>query len=181
MNIKEIRYDDAKMPGLEIIEGYPSIFLAGPTVRGNQPHLTSWRFEAIEEFKKQEFKGTLIIPEFINKTESDEFRYDLPAWEYDGLEKADCIMFWVPRTRELIGLTTNCEFGYWLSISRHKIIYGHPDDAYRIKYLDLLWELDLKHCAPNSCYRYTSAVSTSLSDTIYRAITLTKTWYPALT
>mgnify|MGYP000961070508 CR=1 FL=1 len=33
----------------------PSIFLAGPTVRGNQPHLTSWRFEAIEEFKRQGF------------------------------------------------------------------------------------------------------------------------------
>ena len=28
----------------------PSVFLAGPTVRGNQPHLTSWRFEAIEDF-----------------------------------------------------------------------------------------------------------------------------------
>ena len=46
----------------------PIIFLAGPTVRGNQPHLTSWRFEAIEEFKKQGFDGTLIVPEFNNKT-----------------------------------------------------------------------------------------------------------------
>jgi len=74
----------------------PSIFLAGPTVRGNQPHLTSWRFAAIEEFEKQGFDGNLIVPEFTSKTESDKAW--IPLWEYNGLKKADCIMFWIPRT-----------------------------------------------------------------------------------
>jgi len=119
----------------------PTIFLAGPTVRGNQTHLTSWRFEAIEMFKNKGFNGNLIIPEFSNKTESDQYRYDLPIWEYKGLNRCKVIMFWIPRTRELIGLTTNCEFGYWIAKNRYKVVYGRPDDAYRIKYLDIMWNV----------------------------------------
>lgn len=118
----------------------PSIFLAGPTVRGNQPHLTSWRFEAIEEFKRQGFEGDLIVPEFTSKTESDKDKAWVPMWEYNGLKKADCILFWVPRTRELIALTTNMEFGYWQGREPQKMIYGRPDDAYRMGYLDIMWK-----------------------------------------
>lgn len=118
----------------------PSVFLAGPTVRGNQPHLTSWRFEAVEEFKRQGFEGDLIIPEFTSKTESDKGKDWIPRWEYNGLKKADCILFWIPRTRELIALTTNMEFGYWQGREPQKMIYGRPDDAYRMGYLDVMWE-----------------------------------------
>ena len=53
----EYRYDDGEASVSNI--NRPSIFLAGPTVRGNQPHLTSWRFEAVEEFKRQGFNGDL--------------------------------------------------------------------------------------------------------------------------
>ena len=120
----------------------PFIFLAGPTVRGNQPHLQpSWRFAAIAMFKENEFKGTLIAPEFTDLTASDKNRYDLPLWEYEGLKCADRILFWIPRTRELIGLTTNFELGYWLR-DRKRVIYGRPDNAYRIDYLDILWRRD---------------------------------------
>jgi hypothetical protein len=49
-------------------------------------------------------------------------------------------MFWIPRTRELIGLTTNMEFGYWQARDPNKMVYGRPDDAYRIQYLDIMWE-----------------------------------------
>lgn len=132
------RYDDGQQAVSDITG--PSVFLAGPTVRGNQPHLTSWRFEAIEEFERQGFEGSIIVPEFISKTESDKDKAWIPLWEYNGLKKADCIMFWVPRTRELIGLTTNMEFGYWQGRDPKKIIYGRPDDAYRMGYLDIMWE-----------------------------------------
>lgn len=132
------RYDDGQ-EAVEQITG-PAVFLAGPTVRGNQPHLTSWRFEAIEEFKRQGFEGSLIVPEFVSKTESDKNKAWIPIWEYTGLKKADCIMFWIPRTRELIGLTTNMEFGYWQGRAPEKIVYGRPDDAYRMGYLDIMWE-----------------------------------------
>lgn len=139
--MNEIRYET---PIKDIDFNKITIFLAGPTVRGNQPHLTSWRFEAIELFKKKGFNGNLIIPEFTDKTESDKYRYDLPVWEFNGLQKSKIIMFWIPRTRELIGLTTNHEFGYWLARERSKIIYGRPDDAYRITYLDIMWVEDAK-------------------------------------
>lgn len=120
----------------------PWVFLAGPTVRGHQVHLQpSWRFGAVELFQKKNFEGTLILPEFSDIHASDKDRDDLPLWEYEGLALSDIILFWIPRTRELIGLTTNFELGYWMR-HRDKIIYGRPDDAYRIRYLDILWQRD---------------------------------------
>jgi len=106
--------------------------------------MTSWRFEAVELFKKYNFPGNLIIPEFTDKLESDQFRYDIPVWEYNGLQKAHIIMFWIPRTRHLIGLTTNHEHGYWMALKREKVVYGRPNDAYRISYLDIMWVEDAK-------------------------------------
>ena len=36
--------------------------------------------------------------------------------------------------------TTNVEFGYWLHTG--KVIYGRPDEAVKIKYLDWLYKVD---------------------------------------
>ena len=143
----------------------PSIFLAGPTVRGNQPHLTSWRFDAIKEFEKQEFDGELIIPEFTCKSESDKGKNWIPLWEFNGLKKADCIMFWIPRTRELIALTTNMEFGYWQGREPQKMIYGRPDDAYRMGYLDVMWET-----IANDYNLYEPIIYNTLEETISASI-----------
>ena len=138
----EIRYE---IPIENVdFERFRSVFLAGPTVRGNQPHLTSWRVEAIRLFKERKFNGQVIIPEFSNKEESDQFRYDIPEWEYYALQHSYVIMFWIPRTRELIGLTTNHEHGYWMAMNRDKVVYGRPNDAYRINYLDIMWAADAK-------------------------------------
>jgi nucleoside 2-deoxyribosyltransferase len=143
----------------------PSIFLAGPTVRGNQPHLTSWRFDAIKEFEKQGFKGDLIIPEFTEKSESDKGKLWVPLWEYNGLKEADCIMFWIPRTRELIALTTNMEFGYWQGREPQKMIYGRPDDAYRMGYLDVMWKT-----VASENKQYQSDIYNTLEDTVAASI-----------
>jgi nucleoside 2-deoxyribosyltransferase len=143
----------------------PSVFLAGPTVRGNQPHLTSWRFEAIEEFKRQGFDGDLIVPEFTSKTESDKDKAWIPMWEYNGLKKADCIMFWIPRTRELIALTTNMEFGYWQAREPQKMIYGRPNDAYRMGYLDIMWA-----AVASENEEYNPFIYNTLTDTIAASI-----------
>lgn len=139
--MNEIRYET---PIEDVDWTKPSIFLAGPTVRGNQPHLTSWRFEAIKLFEERGFKGNLIIPEFKSRTESDQFRYDIPQWEFAGLCRSHVNMFWIPRTRELIGLTTNHEHGYWMAKDRSKVVYGRPNDAYRMTYLDIMWVEDAK-------------------------------------
>ena len=122
----------------------PSIFLAGPTVRGNQPHLVSWRNEAVVYFRENDFEGNIIIPEFSDKLESDQNRFDIPVWEFEALQRSHVIMFWIPRTRELIGLTTNHEHGYWMARDRNKVVYGRPQDAYRISYLDIMWVEDNK-------------------------------------
>jgi len=143
----------------------PAIFLAGPTVRGNQQHLTSWRFAAIEVFRKQGFEGDLIVPEFTSKIESDKGKEWIPLWEYNGLKKADCIMFWIPRTRELIALTTNMEFGYWQGREPNKMIYGRPDDAYRIGYLDVMWKAVAKENL-----KYEPIIYNTLEETVAASI-----------
>ena len=139
--MNEIRYET---PIADVDWTLPSIFLAGPTVRGHQPHLTSWRFEAVKILKEKGFKGNVVIPEFTDKTESDKYRYDIPVWEFCGLTNSHVILFWIPRTRELIGLTTNHEHGYWMGRDRSKVVYGRPDDAYRMTYLDIMWVEDAK-------------------------------------
>ncbi len=139
--MKEIRYET---PIEKVNWREQSIFLAGPTVRGHQTHLKSWRFEAVEILKAKGFTGNVIIPEFEDKTESDKYRYDIPVWEYGGLTNCQVILFWIPRTRELIGLTTNHEHGYWMARDRSKVVYGRPDDAYRMTYLDIMWVEDSK-------------------------------------
>lgn len=147
----------------------PSVFLAGPTVRGNQPHLKSWRVEAINVFKSKGFNGNLIIPEFGSATESDQFRYDVPVWEFFGLRNCSCIMFWVPRTKELIGLTTNHEHGYWMGREREKMVYGRPNDAYRVSYLDIMWVQDLRN---RSHLNSGCPIYTTIEKTVEAAITL---------
>ena len=62
-------------------------------------------------------------------------------WEREALIEATVIMFWVPRSfPEMPALTTNVEFGYWLHSG--KVIYGRPDNATKIKYLDWLYKED---------------------------------------
>lgn len=118
----------------------PIIFLAGPTVRGHQQHLQpSWRFEAIKLLDESGFDGIVIVPEFEDITKSDKGRFDLPIWELTGMEVADCILFWLPRTKELIGLCTNFEIGYWIARDITKVVYGRPDNSYRNEYIDVLW------------------------------------------
>lgn len=143
-----------------------SIFLAGPTVRGNQPHLRpSWREAAIEEFRKQGFQGTLILPEFIDPNKTDKDIDELPIWEIGGMTTAKVVLFWIPRTKELIGLCTNAEFGYWLAKNPEKMVYGRPDGSYRTKYNDILWrELHLRGQVPT--------INKTLQDTVKSSIYL---------
>lgn len=167
------RYEDSE-ESVTSVTG-PTVFLAGPTVRGNQPHLTSWRFEAIELFKQKNFKGSLIVPEFLKKEESDKGKKWIPLWEFNGLKRADCIMFWIPRTKDeivdgkiktgLIALTTNWEMGYWMGKDIKKVVYGRPGDAYRIGYLDVMWEAINEGRTKKLC-----EIHNTLSDTINDAV-----------
>ena len=109
-----------------------SVFLAGPTPRSKD--VKSWRPEAIGYFREFGFDGTLYIPEHSDGSKN----IDKPkqyAWEWEALDKATVILFWIPRNREtMLGLTTNNEMGYYGSMK--KAIYGRPNDAWSISYQD---------------------------------------------
>lgn len=129
----ELNYSDKNV----IISNKKSIFLAGPTPRDE--HTVSWRGEAIEYLRKRNFDGIVYIPEdeFIRKNDY----VDQAEWEREALTNATIIIFWVPRELEKMpAFTTNVEFGYWLAKKPEKVIYGRPDNAKKIKYLDWLYK-----------------------------------------
>jgi hypothetical protein len=84
-----------------------------------------------------QFFGNVFIPENADFSFQDwegDFPYDAQVeWELEMLERADCLMFWIPRNMETLpGLTTNDEFGAYKNSG--KVILGTPPDAVSVKY-----------------------------------------------
>ncbi|MDE5888675.1 MAG: nucleoside 2-deoxyribosyltransferase domain-containing protein [Bacilli bacterium] len=129
----EINYSDQ-----EVVKRKKSIFLAGPTPRGE--NAKSWRTEACRILEELGFDGVVYVPEYSSWKPKEDY-VDQAMWERIGLTEATVILFWIPRSLpEMAGFTTNVEFGYWLH--SNKVIYGRPDGAPKTKYLDWLYELD---------------------------------------
>jgi len=114
-----------------------SIFLAGPTPRDKGTQ--SWRPEALKLLADMGYDGTVFVPEYAPDHEDDMWE-DYKAqceWERRSMNMSDVILFWVPRDMEFMpAMTTNVEFGTWLSSG--KVVYGRPEDADRVRYLDRL-------------------------------------------
>ena len=128
-----VNYSDEK-----IIKGEKSIFLAGPTPRDKDT--ISWRVDAVKILEKLGFDGVVYVPEYSTWKPKTDY-VDQAMWERIGLSNATIIAFWIPRhLPDMPALTTNVEFGYWLHSG--KVIYGRPNDAEKIKYLDWLYKLD---------------------------------------
>lgn len=122
----------------EVLKGTQSIFLAGPTPRDKE--ITSWRNEACKILEKLNFDGLVYIPEYSSWKPKADY-VDQAMWERKALTHASIIVIWIPRKLpEMPAFTTNVEFGYWLHTN--KVIYGRPDNAEKIKYLDWLYKLD---------------------------------------
>jgi hypothetical protein len=114
----------------------PCLFLAGPTPRS--PAVVSWRPEALRLLRQLDFPGTVFVPE-----DSEEgglpptYAEEQVFWEWRCLERADRIVFWVPRDlKTLPGFTTNVEFGFWCRSG--KALLGFPVGAPKMRYLELL-------------------------------------------
>ena len=118
------------------------VFLAGPTPRSSL--VPSWRHEALNWFQMGHpdvrpylSQMALILPE----GEDGTFHGNGDAqneWEYRAIEACDVLAFWIPRSfGELPGFTTNVEFGLWLD--KPRVVYGRPDHAKKILYLDWLF------------------------------------------
>lgn len=110
-----------------------SIFLAGPSPRDWQTQ--SWRPEAIRILEDLGYDGVVYVPE--NRFDSPPGGYfpyeDNVAWEELHLNRADQIVFWVPRDKyKLLGLTTNHELGRWEASG--KVCLGFPVTAVNMRY-----------------------------------------------
>lgn len=122
----------------EVIKGKKSIFLAGPTPRGE--NVVSWRSEACQILEQIGFDGIVYVPEYSTWKPKEDY-VDQSMWERIALTNATVILFWIPRKLpDMAAFTTNVEFGYWLHSG--KVIYGRPNDAAKVKYLDWLYRLD---------------------------------------
>lgn len=122
----------------EVLKGYKSIFLAGPTPRGDGTE--SWRGSACKYLEDNGFDGVVYVPEYSTLKPKDDY-VDQAQWEREALSNASVILFWIPREfPDMPAFTTNVEFGYWIHTG--KILYGRPNEAKKIKYLDWLYKTD---------------------------------------
>ena len=130
----------------EVIKGQKSIFLAGPTPRGE--NVKSWRTDACKMLEQLGFDGLVYVPEYSTWKPKADY-VDQAMWEREALSNATVIAFWIPRSLpDMPALSTNVEFGYWLHTG--KVVYGRPDDAKKIKYLDWLYEVDMNNKPVNN-------------------------------
>jgi 8-oxo-dGTP pyrophosphatase MutT (NUDIX family) len=128
-----------------------TIFLCGPTPRGNPSWkddvvdarnswkdevlkgMVGWRSTALHLL--QSFDGHVFVPEPRDGKWSVTGYEDQIDWEEEGMNRADAIVFWVPRDmHDMPALTTNVEWGMWYNSG--KVFYGRPEKAEHIRYLD---------------------------------------------
>lgn len=112
-----------------------TMMLCGPTPRGEG---RSWRADAIEYLKGIGWNGHVFVPEPRDGSWAEDYT-DQVEWEEDGINRADVVVFWVPRDRtgETYGVpmpafTTNDEWGHWKESG--KVVWGSPDWAEKVRY-----------------------------------------------
>jgi len=79
----------------EVIKNQKSIFLAGPTPRGE--NVISWRTKACNIIEQLGFDGIVYVPEYSTWKPKADY-VDQAQWERDALSNASVIAFWIPRT-----------------------------------------------------------------------------------
>lgn len=148
-----------------------SIFLGGPSPRPWKPGgpvVASWRPRACVILEKLKFDGTVLVPE-LDGVLPDDNKDAQVHWEWEGLNQATIVVFWVPRdlTRvpgledgKLPGFTTNVEFG--MLVASGKVVFGYPEGAPKMRYLEMLAE------------RYGITVYGTLQETLEEAVRRTK-------
>lgn len=132
-------------PNTPVIKGQKSIFLAGPVLR-TVPYADGWRNHAITILQQLKFNGIVYVPEFPLGTSAEYYDVETQTfWEWEAMDSADVIVFWVPRDENgMEGYTTNIEFGRYLTKSPEKIILGFPKEALRMDYMTLLYANESK-------------------------------------
>lgn len=120
-----------------------SIFLAGPTPR--EKSVQSWRPLALEILKAQGYDGVVFVPENFDGKSPIYYNAQV-EWENEGLNRADVILFWIPRELPTMpAFTTNVEFGEWFKSG--KIVLGFPKSALHTEYLGYKAKIHNAPCA----------------------------------
>lgn len=123
-----------------------SIFLAGPSPRyyiGSVIRTDTWRHRAIDILDQLGYDGVVFVPlpdyaffKGIASNETIDYMNQV-EWEEQAMNMADQLFFYVERTEENIGLTTNIEFGKYCDSG--KVVYCRPKDALKVRYFDNIW------------------------------------------
>lgn len=141
MSIKETFWKNSSLTPVYALEPFPStvtktIFLAGPTPRNGGAK--SWREDALTLLAELGYDGHVFIPEASDGVWKNDYDGQV-EWEEEGLNRADVILFWVPRdlTGNTYGtpmpaLTTNDEWGFWKKSG--KIVWSSPSWADKTSY-----------------------------------------------
>lgn len=109
-----------------------TIFLAGPTPR--KDGVPSWRPEALKILGELGFDGHVFVPEPRDGQWLADYDGQI-EWEEEGLNRADVIVFWVPREiPDMMALTTNIEWGMWKTSG--KVIWSAPPSAKNTRYAE---------------------------------------------
>lgn len=119
-----------------------SLFLAGPSLRPGQVGI-SWRLKALEILNLIGYDGIVFVPE-AREGNFEDFNYESQIlWETRALRASDNILFHINRNTktELLGLTTNDEWGYWKDSG--KCILSTELTADSVRYQEW-WAKDLK-------------------------------------
>ena len=111
-----------------------SLFLAGPTPRDKAT--PSWRPEALRFLEAAGYDGVVLHPEDrgINGCAITPEQYEPQIrWEHEALQRADVILFWVPRDlKEMPAFTTNIEWGEHYASG--KVVLGYPPNTPKMGY-----------------------------------------------
>ena len=106
-----------------------SIMLCGPTPRSMS--VASWRPLALALLEQAGFDGVVFSPEPRGGIWNQDYTAQI-VWESEALNRADCILFWIPRDLtpdesghpRMPALTTNDEWGTWKTSG--KVVLGTP-------------------------------------------------------
>jgi hypothetical protein len=141
--VRTLFYDDQPLAAL-LAEDAPSIFLAGPTLRGARR--TPWRAVALALLAARGYDGAVLLPEVRDGRFDDAVArlfgagaspvphqrvtsYNILAWETAGIEGASVVLFWMPFDATLTGLTTRAEVSRELARDPARIVLGMPPSA----------------------------------------------------
>jgi 8-oxo-dGTP pyrophosphatase MutT (NUDIX family) len=86
--------------------------------------------------KRLGYQGVVFVPEDEDGTWQHSYDAQI-SWEDMGLNFADVTLFWVPRElKHMPAFTTNIEWGYWIARDPSRLVFGFPEGAPKMRYLE---------------------------------------------